>query len=91
MIKSVSYLDLSQVQRRIGADRARARIVQALGNPFLTDAQRIILEQQSQKLDQWEHGVLHLAFREGREAMVKELAPAELPDAPAPPRLGTGK
>ena len=54
----VTYLDLTEEQRREGAARAKARLKAMLANPALTEEQRVSLQDQMTRLRMWEAGTL---------------------------------
>jgi hypothetical protein len=54
----LTYLDLSPEQRQQAAGRARERLRSHLANPFMTADQAKLLQEQAEKIDRWEAGLL---------------------------------
>jgi hypothetical protein len=54
----LTYMDLSEHQRRTGASHAREKLRGLLANPFLTPEQLKALHTQMAQIDAWEAGTL---------------------------------
>jgi hypothetical protein len=58
MVRHLTYLDLTPTQRKTAATRVREAIRLAQANPFLDDDQLLALRVQSERITQWEHGLV---------------------------------
>lgn len=62
-VKHLTYLDLSEEQRREAANDARARLQMHLSNPTLTGDDHARIMAQIAELDRWEAGTIPVGDR----------------------------
>jgi hypothetical protein len=53
-VRTLSYRNLTDEQRRLGSKQVRERLMSVMGQPFVTEEQRAAIWQKIEHLSRWE-------------------------------------